>query len=107
MYFLFFPRVPFLDQQFLEYAMEIDPSEKMCGKGTIEKKVWIVMPLFGLKKFLFKFESFVVVPRFLGRPLMTRRTPTSPLKCCGGRRSSSQTELDTDGIYCCAALMYF
>ncbi len=49
MYFLFFPRVPFLDQQFLEYAMEIDPSEKMCGKGTIEKKVWIVMPLFGLK----------------------------------------------------------
>ncbi len=38
-YFLFFPRVPFLDQQFLEYAMEIDPSEKMCGKGTIEKKV--------------------------------------------------------------------
>ncbi|MHA7773863.1 asparagine synthase B [Roseibium sp. M-1] len=31
------PRVPFLDKQFLEFAMRIDPAQKMPGKGRIEK----------------------------------------------------------------------
>ena len=30
-------RVPFLDKEFLDVAMAIDPSDKMCGKGKIEK----------------------------------------------------------------------
>jgi asparagine synthase (glutamine-hydrolysing) len=32
-------RVPFLDQDFLEVAMNINPREKLCGKGHIEKYV--------------------------------------------------------------------
>ena len=31
-------RVPFLDREFLEYAMEIQPNEKMCG-DRIEKYI--------------------------------------------------------------------
>ena len=30
-------RVPFLDKEFLDTAMSIDPSDKMCGHGKIEK----------------------------------------------------------------------
>ncbi|MCB9881910.1 MAG: asparagine synthase B [Planctomycetes bacterium] len=30
-------RVPFLDLEFLELAMSIDPTQKMCGNGRIEK----------------------------------------------------------------------
>ena len=32
-------RVPFLDQRFLDVAMTMAPADKMCGGGTIEKKV--------------------------------------------------------------------
>ncbi len=32
-------RVPFLDKDFLEYAMSFDPNDKMCGQGKIEKYV--------------------------------------------------------------------
>jgi asparagine synthase (glutamine-hydrolysing) len=32
-------RVPFLDKEFLDYAMGIDPGEKMCGNGRIEKYI--------------------------------------------------------------------
>jgi asparagine synthase (glutamine-hydrolysing) len=33
-------RVPFLDKEFLDVAMQLDPKEKMCGKnGKIEKHV--------------------------------------------------------------------
>ena len=32
-------RVPFLDKEFLDVAMSIDPELKMCPEGTIEKKV--------------------------------------------------------------------
>jgi len=32
-------RVPFLDKEFLEYAMSFDPKEKMCRDGKIEKYV--------------------------------------------------------------------
>lgn len=32
-------RVPFLDKEFLDLAMSIDPEEKMCPGDTIEKKV--------------------------------------------------------------------
>lgn len=32
-------RTPFLDTPFVEYAMRLDPSLKMCPKGTIEKKI--------------------------------------------------------------------
>ncbi|MBI4147576.1 asparagine synthase B [Candidatus Woesearchaeota archaeon] len=32
-------RVPFLDKDFLEYAMSFDPKDKMCGQGKIEKGV--------------------------------------------------------------------
>ena len=32
-------RVPFLDKEFLEYAMSIDPQEKMCPGSKIEKEV--------------------------------------------------------------------
>lgn len=42
------PRVPFLDKEFLEYAMNIDPADKMCGhkgkNGKIEK--WILRKAF-------------------------------------------------------------
>ncbi len=39
--------MPFLDKEFLDYAMTIDPSDKMCGKnggGRIEK--WILRKAF-------------------------------------------------------------
>ncbi len=32
-------RVPFLDKEFLEYAMAIDPSEKLCPGPKIEKEI--------------------------------------------------------------------
>jgi len=32
-------RVPFLDKDFLEYAMSIDPTDKMCPGKVIEKKI--------------------------------------------------------------------
>ncbi len=32
-------RVPFLDKEFLDYAMSFNPDEKMCPNGKIEKKV--------------------------------------------------------------------
>ena len=32
-------RVPFLDKEFLDYAMSIDPKEKMCPGKTIEKGI--------------------------------------------------------------------
>lgn len=32
-------RVPFLDKDFLDYAMNIDPTDKMCGNGKPEKYV--------------------------------------------------------------------
>jgi asparagine synthase (glutamine-hydrolysing) len=32
-------RVPFLDKDFLDYAMAIDPHEKMCGNGKAEKHI--------------------------------------------------------------------
>jgi len=41
------PRVPFLDRAFLDYAMNIDPADKMCGVhagGRIEK--WILRKAF-------------------------------------------------------------
>lgn len=42
------PRVPFLDQDFLEYAMTLDPEHKMCvardGRPAIEK--WVLRKAF-------------------------------------------------------------
>lgn len=32
-------RVPFLDKQFMDVAMRINPQDKMCGNGKIEKHV--------------------------------------------------------------------
>lgn len=32
-------RVPFLDKEFLDVAMSLDPSEKMCPGSTIEKRI--------------------------------------------------------------------
>lgn len=32
-------RVPFLDREFLEYAMNLDPETKMCGAKGIEKRI--------------------------------------------------------------------
>ncbi len=32
-------RVPFLDKEFMEYVMDIDPQQKMCPPGVIEKKI--------------------------------------------------------------------
>ncbi len=32
-------RVPFLDREFLEVAMDLDPAAKMCGKGKMEKTI--------------------------------------------------------------------
>ncbi len=32
-------RVPFLDKEFLSYAMSIDPQDKLCPGKTIEKKI--------------------------------------------------------------------
>jgi asparagine synthase (glutamine-hydrolysing) len=32
-------RVPFLDKEFLDVAMSINPSHKMCGNGKIEKSI--------------------------------------------------------------------
>lgn len=30
-------RVPFLDQEFLDVAMAVNPEEKVCGKGSIHR----------------------------------------------------------------------
>lgn len=32
-------RVPFLDREFLDVAMQINPEDKMCGNGRIEKHI--------------------------------------------------------------------
>ena len=40
-------RVPFLDREFIEYAMSIDPAEKMCG-SRIEK--WLIRDAFDDKE---------------------------------------------------------
>jgi asparagine synthase (glutamine-hydrolysing) len=32
-------RVPFLDKEFLDIAMSIDPADKMCPGSTIEKRI--------------------------------------------------------------------
>ncbi|PHJ26106.1 asparagine synthetase [Cystoisospora suis] len=32
-------RVPFLDREFLDYAMTLDPAAKMCTEGRIEKQI--------------------------------------------------------------------
>jgi len=40
-------RVPFLDREFIEYAMSIDPAEKMCG-NRIEK--WLIRDAFDDKE---------------------------------------------------------
>ncbi len=32
-------RVPFLDKEFMNVAMSLDPAKKMCGNGIIEKKI--------------------------------------------------------------------
>ncbi|MCH9690639.1 MAG: asparagine synthase B [Gammaproteobacteria bacterium] len=32
-------RVPFLDKEFIDDAMSIDPQAKLCGGGTIEKRI--------------------------------------------------------------------
>ena len=32
-------RVPFLDKEFLDYAMSIDPADKMCPGAKIEKSI--------------------------------------------------------------------
>ncbi len=32
-------RVPFLDKQFLDVAMRVNPKDKMCGNGVIEKRI--------------------------------------------------------------------
>lgn len=32
-------RVPFLDQEFIDIAMNINPKDKMCGNGNIEKYI--------------------------------------------------------------------
>jgi len=37
-------RVPFLDKSFVQYSMSIDPEEKMCKNGRIEK--WMVRKAF-------------------------------------------------------------
>jgi len=37
-------RVPFLDQEFLDVAMGVNPNEKLCGKGRIEK--WVIRKAF-------------------------------------------------------------
>lgn len=37
-------RVPFLDQEFLDVAMGVNPIEKVCGKGRIEK--WVLRKAF-------------------------------------------------------------
>ncbi|PFH32730.1 putative asparagine synthetase [Besnoitia besnoiti] len=32
-------RVPFLDREFLEFAMNVDPADKMCAQGRMEKQI--------------------------------------------------------------------
>ncbi len=32
-------RVPFLDKKFLDIAMRINPKDKMCGNGKMEKHI--------------------------------------------------------------------
>ncbi len=32
-------RVPFLDKEFMDVAMRLQPADKMCGKGKIEKHI--------------------------------------------------------------------
>ncbi len=65
-------RVPFLDKEFLDYAMSIDPAEKMCPGAKIEKA-------------------------YCGKLLPTccRR------RSCGVKRNSFQTEWGTAGLSAC------
>lgn len=31
--------MPFLDKEFMDVAMRLQPADKMCGKGKIEKHI--------------------------------------------------------------------
>ena len=81
-------RVPFLDREFIEYAMNLDPNCKMAG-NRMEK--------FSLRKafddpddpYLPKVKSILALNPL--NPHFTFRT------CCGGRRSSSATAWGTAG----------
>lgn len=61
-------RVPFLDKKFLDVAMRINPQDKMCGNGKMEKHI--------LREC---FESYL------------------PASVAGARRSSSLTASATAG----------
>lgn len=32
-------RVPFLDKEFIDVAMRLNPADKMCGNGKMEKHI--------------------------------------------------------------------
>jgi asparagine synthase (glutamine-hydrolysing) len=62
--------VPFLDKDFLDVAMNIDPREKMCTKDRIEK--WILRKAFDTPGSIsFKISFFFVL---LKKSISKRRT---------------------------------
>ena len=82
-------RVPFLDREFIEYAMSLDPESKMCG-DRIEKH--LIRNAFDDK-----------VSHILKRPKITlhsRKTHISQKKFYGDKRNSFPMALDIVGSIC-------
>lgn len=98
-------RVPFLDQEFLDTAMAVNPVEKVCGKGNI-----LFIILFVLSLFVFCFVSFHLLFHFYltggqesrsgcwERHSTHRRSPTCQTTSCGDKRSNSVMEWDIHGL---------
>ena len=91
-------RVPFLDKEFLEVAMNVDAQEKMFSKGSLQQvdadgrpkmeKVCKPVLRFGRAANIDTLHS-----TSFAKPLTSRQTesdPTYRIQYCGGRRSNSQ-----------------
>ena len=70
-------RVPFLDKEFLEVAMAVDPKEKMITKDRIENI----------------FSGRLLIP-----PTNQELSPTFPIRYCGAKRNNSVMESGTVGL---------
>ncbi len=89
-------RPPFMHTPFLDYAMNIDPKVKMPknNERNIEKFIIRYRKTAAQRKIFTKI--FLIF--FSEKLLIPLRTPISHRRFFGDKRSSSPTELDTNGL---------
>jgi asparagine synthetase B (glutamine-hydrolysing) len=76
-------RVPFLDKDFLELAMTLDPNEKLCSKQHMEVQH---------TNRVHTTNAWACRSTFFARPSTPPRNHISPRAFCGVRRSSLAME---------------